>query len=319
MARAQIQQAWQGTRDILQPIEQPLGGGFEYGIVPRNRGCRTLPRVLHLTAVEYHGNAHGMGDTATEAAWLSRLPERVTTLGGGMVRLALDLCFPPHCPSCRVPVSAAGNLCAGCYSRLQHIAAPYCSCCGMPFALETDGGLCAACMTDMPPYTQARALWVYNDISRPLVTRIKFHDQTALVPRYGAALAQAGREVLAGADWLIPVPLHWRRLIVRRYNQAALLAYAVSCSSGVPVLTQALVRHRFTRPQTGLRRAERQRNVRRAFAVAPRGQKQIANARIVLMDDVMTTGATVHACVEALLKAGAKEVRVLTLARTGRE
>jgi ComF family protein len=264
-----------------------------------------------------------MGDTATETAWLSRSLGRSLArawgVGEGMGRMALDLCFPPHCPSCRVPVGAAGNLCAGCYGKLQHIAAPYCSCCGVPFALAFEEGLCGGCIAESPPYTQARALWVYNEVSRPLVTRIKFHDQTTLVPRYGVALARAGQAVLADAELLVPVPLHWRRLLARRYNQAALIAHAVGRASGLPVLTQALVRHRFTRPQTGLKRAERQKNVHRAFAVAESMKARMEKKRIVLIDDVMTTGATVHACVEALMKAGAAEVRVLTLARTGKE
>jgi len=238
-------------------------------------------------------------------------------IGGGMGRMLLDLCFPPHCAGCEAQVEAAGNLCSPCFTQLRQIAAPMCSCCGMPFANPVEVGLCANCASQHPLFVQARAAWVYNEVSGTLVRRLKFHDRTAMLPRYGKALAVAGREMLQESDVAVPVPLHWRRLLKRRYNQSALLAFALAREVEIPVLVGVLRRIRHTVPQTRLKGEERRKNVKGAFAV--REPERIRGKRVLLIDDVMTTGATILASTDALLRAGAQEVRVLTLARTLRE
>ena len=163
----------------------------------------------------------------------------------------------------------------------------------------------------------ARAVWVYNDISRRLIGAMKYADRSTDVNRYGILLAQAGRDVLQGAELLIPIPLHWRRLLSRRYNQSAWLAYALSKHTQIPVDVTSLKRIRHTQPQTRCDLKDRAKNVRRAFAVVH--PERLRDKIIVLVDDVITTGATLEEATRELLNAGAREVRVLTLAKTLRE
>lgn len=242
----------------------------------------------------------------------------VWNVGGGLGRMALDACFPPHCAVCEEAVEAAGNLCASCFSQLRQIGRPHCECCGVPFAHALDAGLCAGCVGERPGYDVARSAWVYNEVSGALVTSLKFRDRTAGLDAYAAAMARAGAEVLQGADIIMPVPLHWRRLMHRRYNQSALLMYALApYVRGAVMDVRNLRRVRHTVPQTRLKGADRLKNVKGAFAV--RDESVVRDRVVVVVDDVMTTGATIEACTRALKEAGAREVRVLTLARTLRE
>lgn len=236
----------------------------------------------------------------------------------GMGRALLDMAFPPHCPSCQTAVETAHNFCAPCFTQLRMIAQPLCGCCGIPFAVAVEGQ-CPECLATPPAFTRARAAMVYDGVSAPLVAALKFNDQWAGLARYATLMQAAAGPLLAEADLLVPVPLNWRRLWRRRYNQSALLAYALARPSARPVLPDALLRTRATRPQMRLPRAERLKNVRGAFAVRPAALPQIVNKTILLIDDVVTTGATADACARALLAAGAKQVDVLALARTVKE
>lgn len=158
----------------------------------------------------------------------------------------------------------------------------------------------------------------YNDASRSLILAFKHADRTDAAPAYGAWLARAGADLIAETDLIVPVPLHRRRLIGRRYNQAALLSQALGRAAGKPVCVDALIRHRATPSQGRMSRSQRARNVRGAFAARTVRRARIEGRSILLIDDVMTTGATVSACVNALLQAGAANVDVLTLARVTR-
>ncbi len=158
---------------------------------------------------------------------------------------------------------------------------------------------------------------VYDRISAPLISALKFHDQWAGLTRYGQMMAAAGSTLLSDAEMIVPVPLHWQRLLRRRYNQAALLAYRVSEVSGVPCRIDILSRRIATRPQMRLDRRTRLQNVKRAFALNPRAA--VKDKHILLVDDVVTTGATVDACARLLREGGAAKVSVLALARTVRE
>lgn len=250
--------------------------------------------------------------------------KRSIELISGLSQLMLDICFPPHCPSCDEPVDAEGNMCAMCFSQLQHIAPPHCDCCGMPFAVhiaddnadDNTATFCAACLSQPRTYDSARAVWVYNHISSQLITRLKFGDHATSLPRYAKLMAQRTTPAMRMTDVIIPVPLHWRRLMLRRYNQSALLAYCLAKELQQPVLANCLVRVRATIPQTRLKGPARVQNVKNAFAVK---STDIAHKHILLIDDVMTTGATINACTKALKSAGAASVHVLTLARTVRE
>jgi ComF family protein len=166
-----------------------------------------------------------------------------------------------------------------------------------------------------PAYQRARAAVRYDDVARTLVHALKYHDRTDLAPTMGSWMARAGRELLSQADVLVPVPLHWRRGWSRRYNQSGALARVISRQSGVKLASEALRRIRPTEQQIGLSRPQRAANVQGAFKVAPERSAEIAGRRVVLIDDVLTSGATTDACARALLRAKAAQVDVLVFAR----
>jgi len=240
---------------------------------------------------------------------------------------ALDLVLPPRCLGCGVLVENQGALCPACWSGITFLAEPLCRRCGLPFAydeaaagnVEAGGLECGACLAEAPPFARARAVMRYDDGSRPLLLGFKHGDRTEAAAPYAAWLARSGRELLAAAEVVAPVPLHWRRLFSRRYNQAALLARALARREGLPEVPDLLLRRRATPSQGRLTRSERQRNVAGAFAVNPRRAALLQGRRLLLVDDVMTTGATVAACSRAALKAGAAAVDVLVLARALRD
>lgn len=230
-------------------------------------------------------------------------------------RLALDIALPTLCVSCREPVEGDG-LCAACWSRLSFIAEPYCPRLGIPFVYDPGPGqLSMEAIAAPPSYGRARAAVRFDDVSRTLVHALKYQDRTDLAPSMGRWMAHAGEELLTDADALIPVPLHWKRGWSRRYNQSAALAKIIARQSGIPMRADALRRVRATEHQVGLSRAERSRNVQGAFEVAPDRKGMVHGRRLVLIDDVLTSGATVEACARALLRAKAASVDVLVFAR----
>jgi ComF family protein len=200
---------------------------------------------------------------------------------------------------------------------IAFLGVPHCACCGLPFPYETGADAqCGACLAEPPPYARARAVFRYDDASRGLVLAFKHGDRTHSAPAYGRWMVRAGAELLTEADLLVPVPLHWTRLFARRYNQAALLAHAIHAGGGPPVAPDWLQRRRRTPSQGHRNAAGRTDNVRGAFALRP--GRSVAGRRLVLVDDVFTTGATVHECARILRRAGAAQVDVLTLARVVR-
>lgn len=241
---------------------------------------------------------------------------RVLGAARAVLGFVLDLGLPPLCPACREPLGEQGGLCAQCWSRLSFIAPPYCERLGIPFVYDPGPGLLSMeAIADPPAYTRARAAVRYDDVARALVHAFKYGDRLDLAPTMGGWMARAGRELLAEADALVPVPLHWRRLWARRFNQSALLAKVMGERSGVPVLHDALRRVRATPQQVGLPRAQRATNVQGAFRVAKECRDELRGRRVVLVDDVLTSGATVDTCARALLHAGAANVDVIVFAR----
>jgi ComF family protein len=207
-------------------------------------------------------------------------------------------------------------LCAACWSKLSFIAPPFCERLGIPFTYDPGPGvLSMEAIADPPAYTRARAAVRYDDVARKLVHALKYGDRLDLAPTMGRWMANAGRELLHDADALVPVPLHWRRQWLRRFNQSALLAEVMSKPSGVPVAHLALKRTKATPQQVGLSQSARALNVQGAFRVPPDGAAAVAGRRILLVDDVLTSGATVDACARALLRAHAARVDVLVFAR----
>jgi ComF family protein len=228
----------------------------------------------------------------------------------------VDTALPPLCPACRRPLAAAGGLCAACWGRIDFIAPPYCERLGIPFAYDPGPGvLSREAVLDPPAYGRARAVARYDEVAASLVHALKYGDRLDLAPMLGRWMATAGRELTARADALVPVPLHWRRLWARRFNQSAALAAAVGHVCGVPVEHGLLARARATAQQVGLGREARAANVQGAFAVPDAARPRVEGRRLLLVDDVLTSGATAQACARALSRAGAAGVDVLVFAR----
>lgn len=234
---------------------------------------------------------------------------------GTASRMVLNALLPPQCLACTAVVDDAGALCGACFGRMTFVAPPLCATCGAPFDGPADGHdiLCGVCIAAPPAYTRARAVFLYDETSRGLVLKLKHGDRTDAAAHLARWMQRSGVELLSACDVIVPVPLHRWRLLMRTYNQSALLANALGKSTGKAVAVEALRRIKATPSQGGLSRSARTRNVGGAFAV--KAPEQVAGKRVLLIDDVFTTGATAEACTRALLAAGAAAVDVLVLAR----
>jgi ComF family protein len=233
-------------------------------------------------------------------------------------RAALDLLLPPVCLTCDRPVDAPGRFCAACFARTAFITEPCCTACGHPFSYAGQGGpdgLCSACRTAPPPWVRARGALRYDAQTARLILGFKYADRPELAAALAPMMARAGAALLREAELIVPVPLHRRRLFVRRYNQAALLARALSRLARVPAALDLLRRVRRTAPLGDLGRAARAERLAGAIAAHPARAPLAVGRRVLLVDDVMTSGATAAACTEALLAAGARAVDVLVAAR----
>ena len=233
-------------------------------------------------------------------------------------RAGLDLLLPASCNCCDAPVDAPGQLCGVCFQRISFIAEPLCLHCGLPFASRAAAGtarICATCTAAPPPWARARAAMLYDTASRALILPFKHADQIEIARTLAMHMHRAGAALLAGADLLVPVPLHRWRLLRRRYNQSALLAQDLSRRTGIPVSLDMLVRLKPTRFLSQMPGSARARALSGAIAVRPVRLPLVTGRRIVLIDDVLTSGATAGACTRALLDAGAANVDVLVASR----
>lgn len=226
----------------------------------------------------------------------------------------LDAVLPPHCLTCDHAVSDHGTFCVECFRGLSFITAPLCDGCGVPMPYAGSAH-CEACQAVPHRFTAARAAWLYDDAARRLILPFKHRDRGALAGPIARQMARAGATLLARADLLVPVPLHPSRLRARRYNQSALLAARLAREAGKPWLPDTLRRIRATASLGELGAAQRRAAVDGAFAVPSHIANRISGRRILLVDDVLTSGATADACAAALLGAGAEAVDVLAAAR----
>lgn len=226
----------------------------------------------------------------------------------------LNFIFPPHCPICKTRIQNANSLCANCFKNIRFISKPYCEKCGRPFEFQIPGELlCGTCLTKKQVFSKARAAFKYDDFSKHLILPFKHGDHIELTSLLTNMLAQAGNDLFPEIDILIPVPLHRFRLMKRKYNQAALLAKSLSAYIHKPFVTGVLRRVKSTQSQGHMKKAERKKNVSQAFSV--KNNQKLIGKHVLLIDDVMTSGATLNECAKVLKKAGAKEVSYLTLAR----
>jgi ComF family protein len=245
-------------------------------------------------------------------------PQLAAELTARAGRALFDVLLPPRCASCGAEVDRQGLLCAECFRQTGFISDPICVRCGVPFGSAAVGGaesLCPACREEPPVFGQARAALRYDAQGRRLILPFKHADRTELTAVLAPQMARAGAALLDAADILVPVPLHRWRLFQRRYNQAALLAKAVGRIAGRACVLDALRRVRSTTSLGEKSATERAEEVADAFAVHPRRAPLVLHRRVLLIDDVMTSGATCNACARALLAAGATSVDVLVAAR----
>lgn len=229
----------------------------------------------------------------------------------------LDLFLPPRCLKCGKVISGEAGLCSDCFNEMEFITEPYCKKCGYPFEMAPDGKsrLCASCARHKAtPFRMLRSAVKYDEASKPLILAFKFMDHTDNAKVFASWLKFAARDILVqGVDVIVPIPLHYSRLIKRRYNQSALLARELSKLTGIPVNYDAVIRHRRTKPQVQFSGHARVKNVKGAFSI--KKPEQIRGKRILLIDDVMTTGSTLKECALALRQAKAKSVDTVTVAR----
>ena len=230
-------------------------------------------------------------------------------------KLIINAITPPKCLVCRTSIQDGAALCIECWQKLNFLEHPVCDVLGTPFAYDQgQGALSAAALADPPPWQRSRGAVAFDDASKPIIYALKYRDNAEAGLFMARMMSHAGRDLIKESDIIIPVPLHFTRLWKRRFNQAVELARPIAKSAGIPMATDVLLRTKATPPQVGLKSEARHKNMRNAFAVAFQNQPRISGKKILLIDDVRTTGATLAACTEVLQSAGAAQVFVLSFA-----
>ncbi|MEM7303599.1 MAG: ComF family protein [Pseudomonadota bacterium] len=236
----------------------------------------------------------------------------------------LETLLPPTCLTCHQRTDKVGTVCVRCWNSIRFIEKPFCEVLGTPFAYDLgEGALSAEAIANPPPFERLRSIAHYDDTIRQLVLSLKFSDRTDLAPWMADWMVQwvkrSAPELLENNPLIVPVPLHRRRLLSRRFNQSAELARPFARLADCVYAPELLERSRSTRQQVGLKQSERAANVRGAFRVPASRNIEVSHRRVLLIDDVYTTGATLEACARALIRGGAAGVDCLTFARVAPE
>jgi ComF family protein len=243
------------------------------------------------------------------------LTRRALALASRTLTTCADLVVPPCCLVCRTRIGAHHLLCPVCWRDVHFIRPPLCDVLGIPLPFDTgERTVSAAAVARPPAYDRARAVAHFSGAMRTLIHQLKYADRHDARTLFGRWLVEAGRDVLPGVDMIVPVPLSRLRLFTRHFNQAAVLASELARRTGIPMQPTLLRRRRWTKSQVGMTRDQRRRNIQGAFAVPKLRRAEVAGRNVLLVDDVVTTGATVGACARALKRAGAARVDVLALA-----
>jgi ComF family protein len=246
------------------------------------------------------------------------MPAPAAALARSALRQAIDFALPPRCPGCGSITSDPHRFCLDCWRSLAFLGEPCCARCGLPFEFDAgEGAECGRCLAEPPPFDRLRAAVAYGEVSRQVALKLKYSGRPGLAETLAHFML---RHVRAGqgAPLIVPVPLHRWRIWRRGYNQAALIASALGRRSGLEVELGLLSRTRATPPLKGLGRRERTLAVRGAFEVPAKAGPRVAGRRVLLVDDVYTSGATASACARALKRAGAASVEILCWARVVR-
>lgn len=228
----------------------------------------------------------------------------------------IDFLLPPQCPICRKKVLENNTVCGVCFSKLTFISNTVCQKCGAPLPYE-QAKLCVHCLEKMPAYDKALSVLKYDETSKALILPFKHTDFIEITPLLAKWMNQRGKDLISNCDCIVPVPLHFYRLLKRKYNQSALLAKELAKMNNKEYLPQCLKRCRYTKSQGHMNPKQRKKNVKNAFKIT--NPLSVRDRNILLIDDVMTTGATINECTKTLKKAGAKSVYVLSLARVIRD
>lgn len=255
-------------------------------------------------------------DSGGDIVKVAGIPARAAGLARRFGAAILDQLYPPVCLHCETAIAEADALCAKCFAQLRPITAPLCPRLGIPFevALGPDA-ISAEAIADPPPFDRARSAVAYNDIARNLIGRLKYGDRPELARFCARLMAAAGHEFWEAGPVLVPVPLHRFRQFERRYNQSTELARCIARITGLKVDPVLVDRVKRTKQQVGLSAEQRQRNVAGAFAARSDALGRLNGRRVVIVDDVITTGSTVKAVTKALQKAGVAQIDVISFAR----
>ena len=233
------------------------------------------------------------------------------------VKKIIDWFIPPRCLQCGDNILEAHQLCADCWKKIDFITKPFCSLCGYPLDVENQVNTCESCLVKKPVYESARSIFVYKTEGKKLILRFKHADTTELAPLFARLIFNHAKEYFRDIDYLVSVPLHWTRLVKRRYNQAALLCLCLEKLAPKSIFYSPyfLRRPKRTESQGHKNAVNRQLNIENAFVIPTRYQKRLQGKSVLLIDDVMTSGATVEECSRVLYEAGCISVKVLTIAR----